>query len=194
MAKQILLDKEGKPIDRNGNLIGWPYRTGQLEMINGQRLAVKSLLIEVKISSQATPVNTYNVPDQPVLRNAAIWGIEFFSTATIAISPLSSLALVTQAMMAYMFFNAQDYDSYNFFQNKPCRTLQTINDTASKAGKSYSDGLVGQHINWPNCNIFFSDATQIAANTQYSILMEVLYSLENNWQADGLGKDFGSRS
>lgn len=189
-----LLDKNGKPIDRNGQPIGWPYRTGQLEIVNGQRIAVKSQLVEIVIPSQANPASTYQFPDQPNLRNAACWGLEFYSTATIALSPLSGNALITQAQMSYMFLNMQDYGSFNFFQNKPVRSLQTINDTATKFGKAYADGLVGQHVNWPNCNIFFSSTAQITANTAYSILVEVYYSYEDNWQADGLGKNFGSRS
>lgn len=189
-----ILNKDGKAVDRNGNLIGWPYRTGQLDIVNGNRMVVKSQLIEIIIQSQASPATVYAFPDQPNLRNAACWGLEFYSATTLPKSPLSGNSLVTQTMLGYMFMNAQDYNSFNFFQNKPVRSLQTINDTASDAGKQYADGLVGQHINWPNCNITFSLASAITANTVYSILVEVLYSYEDNWQADGLGKNFGSRS
>ena len=207
-----LVDSTGKPIDADGALIGEPNRSGQLEIINGQRLLVKQMYIEILIPKAATPPATYPFQDQPLLRNVALWGLEFYTSTSIPISPLSGIALVTDTMLQYMFLWMQTYsNSYNFFQNKPCVTMRTMNIAVVNGGttaaglatptlipyRNYTEGLVGQHVNWPNGYVRFSDVTLGGQNpfaaAAATIGIDVYYSSYDNWQVDGLGSTFGLR-
>ena len=191
-----IMTRESHPhlFDVFGKPIGKPYRSGELEIVNGLMLSVKKQLVEIQIPSQAVPVNTYSFPDQPNLRNASIWGIEIYNAAQVPKSWLTQGNLLSDAQLGYVALNLQDYASFNFFQYTPARNFQTITRAASTPGREGVEGLVGQHVNWPNCNIVFSDPTQLAANTAISFLMEVRYTYQDNWQRDGLGKDFGTRN
>jgi hypothetical protein len=189
-ASKTLVDKYGKPI-------GWPSRSGQLYMIDGQFL-VKQQLVEIIINptASATPGSVYSCPDQPNLRNTALWGIEVFTADVIANSPaaagLSGDALVTDALMGDIFISMQDYASFNFMQYQPARCFQYQSRTAN-AQLEKPQGLIGQHVNWPLVTINLTNTAAFANNT-YSFLMNVLYSYYDNWQRDGLGENFGSRS
>lgn len=204
-----LTDSTGQPIDADGHLIGEPNRAGNLVILNGQRLVVKQQLIEIVIPLQANPVQQYYFADQPNLRNVATWALEFYTSTSIAISPLSMNPVVSDTMLKYMFLWMQTYKaSYNFYQNKPCVTLRTMNaivaqtNTTADAGilipfRNYPEGMVGQHINWPNGYVNFSDISIGATNpfktAAYSICVDVYYSSYDNWQVDGLGSSFGLR-
>lgn len=196
---EMPVDSTGASIDSENKKIGWPERAGNLEIMNGQRLVVKTWLIEVLIPSQAAPVSQYNFKDQPALRNVAVWGLEAYTTSICPISPLSGTALITDAMIGYFFLWMQLYsNSYNFMQNHPWVKFKTINSNIAAGGAPFNpqniEGLIGQHINWPNC--YFNVAaptTAIEANTAYSIMLDVYYSFYNNWQVDGLGGSFGLR-
>jgi hypothetical protein len=187
---QGLYDKNGRAIDVNGNAVGWAERSGELMLINGQRLMVKQLMVEIIIPKQANPVAQYNFADQPLLRNVALWSLQFYTSTDFPISPISKNPVVTATMAAYAFLWMQQYaNSYNFFQNKPCVDLTSA--------KTTPEGMIGQHVNWPNGYVVFSDITIGGTNpfqsAAYSILIGVNYSLMNNYQMDGLGSTFGLR-
>lgn len=204
-----LTDTQGHPVDTDGALIGEPNRAGSLYLINGSRLVVKQQLIEIVIPVNTNPPAQYPFADQANLRNVATWGLEFYTSTSVPLSPISKNAVVTDAMLGYMFLWMQVYsNSFNFYQNKPCVTLRTMNAivtrpiTASTSAefvpyRNYPEGMVGQHINWPNGYVAFSDITIGATNpfttTAYSILVDVYYSMYDNWQVDGLGSSFGLR-
>lgn len=204
-----LTDASGNPIDADGHLIGKPNRAGNLVILNGQRLVVKTQLIEIVVPLAINPTSTYPFADQPNLRNAATWGLEFYTATSIPKSPISQNKVITDVMLGYMFLWMQTYrNSYNFYQNKPCVTLRTMNIavigaiTASSSPtlvpyRSYPEGMIGQHINWPNGYINFSDITIAGGNpfttSTYSICVDVYYSAYDNWQVDGLGSSFALR-
>jgi hypothetical protein len=208
----ILTDSKGHPIDADGELIGWPNRSGNLEIINGNRLTAKQLNIEIVVPLNANPPSVYAFTDQPLLRNTALWGIEFYTDGDTPISPISGLpvtmGIVTagggakNSMLPYMYLWMQEYsNSYNFFQNKPCIKFHTtVNGGGTSAPDPYvtnPEGLIGQHVNWPNGYIKFSDITINGTNpfttASYALNMDIYYSVYNNWQCDGLGGSFGLR-
>lgn len=173
--------------DQNGQDIGWPTRDGRTVLINGQRIAVKSYMVEIAIPAQATPQSNYNFNIQGFLLDAFYWGIEFYARETMPISPISKNPVVTTAQLGYMFLNLYDNNSFVFWSLKPCRTMNTINDIATKNGRNYPEGLNGTRVNWQNSQVIFSDPTQIPANTALSISIELLFTLNANPQIDGLG-------
>jgi len=188
---------KGTILDQYGHPIGWPYRSGQMYMINGDQIVVKSQLVEIVINpsgSAANVASSWNLPDQPNLRNAAIWGLEVFDASILPTSPLSGNALIPATDMGYLFLTMQDYASFNFLQLHPCRSLQQqYNSATTSFGRVNPPGFIGQHVNWPLTEIFITNTTPFQSNS-YSFLMKVQYSYKDNWQRDGLGKSFGSRS
>jgi hypothetical protein len=186
----------GTILDQYGHPIGWPHRSGNLEIMNGDSIVVKTQLVEIVLnpSAVAAPANTWQMPDQPNLRNAAIWGLEVFSNTIVPLSPLSGNALVPEANYGSLFLTMQDYASFNFLQNKPARTLQIrYGGTTANYGHDNPQGFIGQHVNWPLTSLYIANTAFLNSET-YSFLMEVRYSYKDNWQRDGLGKNFGDRS
>ena len=176
--------------DVNGQPIGQPYRSGTVMIQNGQMLCVNDYLIEIVIPAQATPASTYSFTSGVTgfLLNAYYWNIQFFTADTLPKSPITQgQAVVTQAMMNSMFINMQTGTGFQMWSLKPARTLQTINDVANKAGNINVAGMVGSVLNWQNSNIVFGDPTVITANTPFSILLSASFTLNANWQKDGLG-------
>lgn len=188
-------DNSGMPektglVDVNGYPIGQPYRSGQLEIVNGQRLAVWSWGVEFPFTTPSGTWTSVNLPFNNIisgfLLNAYVWSIEAFSGATITNLP-SGATPIPQAAFNNAFITLQDNTSKTFWQNKSLRSLQTINDTASAAGNNIVSGMVGQRVNWQNSNIVIYGTTGLSASTKYSIFMELNFSIASNWQIDGQG-------
>lgn len=175
--------------DINQQPIGAPYRSGNVVIENGKRLSIKDYLIELIIPAQATPTANYSfsLGMNGFLLNAYYWNMEFYSAATLPKSPISGNPVVTQTMLDSMFVTLIDNVGFTFWNLKPARSLQTINDTATVAGNTIVSGMAGTQCNWTNSVVQFADATTIAANTAFSILFSVGFTLNANWQEDGLG-------
>jgi hypothetical protein len=183
-----------QPDDINGLPFNEPYRPGVTFFGNGQKLARWYYLVEVTFKTPATIPNIIQVPlnndIQGFLLSAFIWSIEAYSAATLTGTKLSAsgqATIIPQANFSGSQINLFDNLQKNFWQDKPLRDLQTINDTANAAGKSYVDNIGGVVINWQQCNISIYNTSELTASTTYSIPLGIAFSQFANWKEDGVG-------
>jgi hypothetical protein len=177
------------PLDVNGLSMAWPNRDGRLTIPNGAKLAMKYWTIEISFKcvnntqAQAIPLNN---AVQGFLLNSFFWTIEAYSAASIALSPTGG-TLIPQGTLNSAYITLYDNKSFVFWNLKPMRDLQTINDTATKFGKQYADSLEGQVINWQNSQIYLADTSAMTNGDTYSILLGLSFSQYSNPQMDGVG-------
>lgn len=183
------------PVDINGLPFNEPYRPGVTFFGNGQKLARWYYLVEILFDTPAelpgqivVPINNFV---QGFLLSAFIWSIEAYSAATLTGTQQSQAGatIMPQANFSGSFINLFDANQKNFWQYKPLRDLQTINDTANAAGKQYVDNIGGVVINWQNCNINIYNTTELEVSTKYTIPLGIAFSQFPNWKEDGVGSD-----
>jgi hypothetical protein len=183
-------DGNNAPVDQYGLPITFPNRQSSLYLQNGQKLAINYWTVEVVFKTGASVASPITLPFNNVitgfLLNSFIWNIEAYSAATMTKTPLGNTP-ITQAALSAGYLNLQNNLGYNFWTNKPLRDLQTINDTATLAGKNYPDSLQGTVINWQNSTILLADPSSLATSTQYSLMLGIGFSLFSNWMEDGQG-------
>jgi len=178
------------PVDQYDLPFGYPYRQQSMIMVNGQKPAINYWTVELAFTTAAVLPSSITVSFNNVitgfLLNAFIMSIEAYSAATIGKTPTGATP-IPQLNFTSSYINLQNNRGYNFWTNKPFRDLQTINDTASKGGKVYVDGLQGTVVNWQNSSVLIADTSSLSTSTTYSILFGISFSLFGNWMVDGQG-------
>lgn len=131
------------------------------------------------IDLTVTPTGTqFNFQDFPQLRNAPIYGMDFYTPGTLTVSPLSGLALlplanIKTAFMSIYMVTRPPGNSWGLYINQ--HPLINFNRTSNGTDPFVYDftQFSGQIIQWQKC--FIRLTTAVGGGTSYACYFQVWY-------------------
>jgi len=133
-------------------------------------------LVDIEIGASFSG-NSITLPDQPMLRNMRITGIEAYSIVDFPISFITGNALPTTAQMALIALDLYTHDPNNehdmgeFVYKLPLVTIHNMQTTQYVQRVLRFDDLM---VAWEKCQLIF--AQPLTPPTRFSVCLGVFYT------------------